>query len=438
MIRSLRDGLIARLNAPAQPSGRLLILGVLGAYFAVLVVSQLVYGDFSVLWKKMGVFSQRPLFADLRAITGGWDCIRLGHDPMVYNPCAPWGVAMNYPRIWQWLVVLGLGEQHTIPIGIELAVLFFGVIVFGLAGKINRTEAVIYALVLTSPSVMFGIDRGNNDLFICALLVLAGYYLSRAGTRSWWGEGLFLLAMVLKVYPIFGILHVLGTDRRKTLLRAGVVLATFAVFTALIAADLPKMSGGTHRPTQNAFGLYVFVDELAKRIGHGSLLRVLALVLAGVLILAAAGRAWKRAGSFEQDFGREHAFFTLGAGVYCGIFVLLGNSYDYRMIFLILTIPQVLRWIRRPGPLQTPALVYTVALILTLWTRVWRLPLWELVPQAQAGAIKNAEYAVVFAIEEALNAYLLLFLTYTLFLIFFYWLRLTSPGWAKRNRVITH
>jgi hypothetical protein len=438
VFRTLRTGFVARLNAPARPNARVLLVGMLLAYFSVLLISQLVYGDFSVLWKKMGVFSQRPVFADLRAITGGWDCIRLGHDPMVYNPCAPWGVAMNYPRIWQWLVVLGLGEQHTIPIGIGLAVLFFGTVVFVLAGKINRTEALVYALVLTSPSVMFGIDRGNNDLFIFILLVLAGHFLAKASTRSGLGEGIFLLAMVLKVYPIFGILHVLGTNRRQTLLRVGVVFATFAVFIALIAADLPKMSGGTHRPTQNAFGLFVFVDELAKRIGREGLLHLLAFGLAGLLIAAAAWRAWTRAGNFTHEFGREHMFYTLGAGVYCGIFVLLGNSYDYRMIFLLLTLPQVLRWLKQPGPLQAPALVYTAALVLTLWMRIWRALLWKWAPASLAAPLKGAVYAGAFVAEEAMNGFLLLFHAYALFLIFFHWLRVTNPTLATRFRLATH
>jgi hypothetical protein len=437
VFQPFRTWLIARLNAPARTDGRWWVLGLLLAYFSILVLSQVLYGDFAVAWKRLGVFSQRPLFADLRAITGGWDCIRLGHDPMRYNPCAPWGVAMNYPRIWQWLVVLGLGETHTIPIGVGLGVLFFGTTVFLLAGRMNRAEAVVYGLLLISPAIMFGVDRGNNDLFIYVLLVLAGHLLTRPGLRSWAGEGLFLLAMVLKVYPIFGILHVLRADRRQTFIRTAGVLAAFVVFIALIAKDLPYMSGGTHRPTQNAFGLFVFADELARRIGHGSTLRLAALVGTALVLLGAAWRAWGHAGTFRHAFDRSHFLYTLGAGVYCGIFLLLGNSYDYRMVFLLLTIPQVLAWICQPGRLQTPALLYLLALLLTLWTRVWRLPLWELVPAAQAETVKNAEYALVFVLEEGLNLYLLAFHAYALLLILTYWVRQSTPTLAARLRLAT-
>jgi hypothetical protein len=60
---------------------------------------------------------------------------------------------------------------------------------------------------------------------------------------------------------------------------------------------------------------------------------------------------------------RELDFFWAGAGIYVATFAL-GRSADYRLVFLLLTIPQLARWAsaRQAIPIAT-----LCSILLTLW-----------------------------------------------------------------------
>jgi hypothetical protein len=58
---------------------------------------------------------------------------------------------------------------------------------------------------------------------------------------------------------------------------------------------------------------------------------------------------------------------VLGAGIYAGTF-LLGNNWDYRLIFLLFTVPQLAEWTRQKnGFFTTLARITLGALIVSCW-----------------------------------------------------------------------
>jgi hypothetical protein len=61
--------------------------------------------------------------------------------------------------------------------------------------------------------------------------------------------------------------------------------------------------------------------------------------------------------------------FRMGSLVYVGTFVI-GNSYDYRLVFLLLTLPLLLRWPAQPrvvdNRLNLP-LVTVAVVVVALW-----------------------------------------------------------------------
>jgi hypothetical protein len=84
--------------------------------------------------------------------------------------------------------------------------------------------------------------------------------------------------------------------------------------------------------------------------------------------------------------------FRMGALVYLGTF-LVGNSFDYRLVFLLLTLPQLLRWPASPDaagqPVKLPQATVAVLLV-DLWvgTLAQQLRLWdELVSWTLAGML---------------------------------------------------
>jgi hypothetical protein len=67
-----------------------------------------------------------------------------------------------------------------------------------------------------------------------------------------------------------------------------------------------------------------------------------------------------------SDDGRDLDFFLAGAATFVGTFAI-GHNYNYRMAFLLLTLPQLLRWSRaRDAPLPFAA-AGAAAVVATLW-----------------------------------------------------------------------
>ncbi|MDA0348673.1 MAG: hypothetical protein O3C43_19480 [Verrucomicrobia bacterium] len=80
------------------------------------------YRETWMLWQ----FSPMPLsFSDLRVITAGAESRREGLDPMVDNAKDPWKRQLNYPRVWQQIVHLGISQNHTVPIALVMIGSFF-------------------------------------------------------------------------------------------------------------------------------------------------------------------------------------------------------------------------------------------------------------------------------------------------------------------------
>ena len=85
--------------------------------------------------------------------------------------------------------------------------------------------------------------------------------------------------------------------------------------------------------------------------------------------------AWPRQGSPRLGAAGTPfslAAFRIGSAIYLGSF-LIGSSFDYRLIFLILTIPQLVAWVRNAtaGPRQL-ALGQLILVVLLQWSQTWR------------------------------------------------------------------
>jgi hypothetical protein len=109
-----------------------------------------------------------------------------------------------------------------------------------------------------------------------------------------------------------------------------------------------------------AYGLHISGGWLGRIGGSG---RAWDLVLVAlVLMIAVALRRGVR-GRLDTNPSRELDLLWAGAGIYVATFVL-GRSADYRLVFLLLTIPQLLRW---ATPRSVLPITTLCAALLTLW-----------------------------------------------------------------------
>src|SRR4051794_19706984 len=138
------------------------------------------------------------LFADLRSVTAGWDCVSRGIHVATRHPCDPWGRSFVYPHLWLVPGHLGAGEGGTVPLGILLIVLFFGAALALLPRRGSWGLGLVYGAALCSPAVMLGVERANVELLVFALGVGAVLVLRRGTAGLMAAAALLVLATLLK------------------------------------------------------------------------------------------------------------------------------------------------------------------------------------------------------------------------------------------------
>ncbi|MGD0216732.1 MAG: hypothetical protein ABSC45_04360 [Desulfobaccales bacterium] len=294
-------------------------------------------------WRLWNIPTMSPHFADLRAITGGAESYAQGFDPMIENPGDPWQRRLNYPRVWQNLYLIGVNQSHTTYIGISLIFLFLASICLLLPHASNIMIVLVMAAVL-SPATLLGVERGNIDLLMFFLVTISVVAIKRWHLLS---ASAVLLGFVLKLYPIFGGAILLRTTRSMFLRYVLIFVAFIAIYIFLTYSDISLIRAATPRDISLSYGLNVFWMKAMK---FNQTLGSYARVLSYLIVLLALWFAFTSLlrGDFlpESHHGAEYLdAFRAGTAIYLGTF-LLGNNFDYRLMFLILTIPQLVLWIK--------------------------------------------------------------------------------------------
>jgi hypothetical protein len=349
--------------------GRVLAGAILVVFLVVLLSFRAVNG--TTPWAHVGVEPADKSFADLRSVTSAWDCVRKGIQPFPNNPCDPFHRPYNYPRIWAQLGRVGLGQGDTVPLGIAIAIVFF-VSALAVTGPLKLWEGAAYGAALIAPATMLGVERGNVDLLLFALIVLGLLLLRR---NAWAGAAPIVLAGILKYYPAFaGVVLVRLRRRWPAAIVSAVILAAYAVATL---NDIRTLRHVVPRVVVNSYGAGVVVEAL--RLAHVSWVQSAAevryvrlAVIALGLLLALGFLLVGRAGG-TVDERRLDAFWA-GSAIYLATYVFESN-FDYRLVFLLLCIPQLCAWARRGGaPAPWPAAALG-GLLVTLWLSSAQPPL---------------------------------------------------------------
>lgn len=319
------------------------------------------------LWN---VPTRTPYFADLRTITAGADSQRLGYEPMIDNPEDPWNRPMNYPRIWKAAYPLGLTQEHTLLMG--AGVIFTFLLGLVLLFRHTTPKLLVFAFpAVLSPAVLLGVERGNIDLFVFFLAVLSAV---SAGSGRWWHSlASSLLALFAKLFPIFWLplyFHA-GAPRRVLPLFIGVGLLYFTITWA----DLRLIAAATPQTPFTAYGLKgLFLASISYAPHFASYVQVASYCVA-LIILAYCINLYicrhKRSDLSELPAGnvRERYYlFLIGGSTFVGTF-LLGNNWNYRLIFLLLCLPFALSLLEssRHTSERTLALVFLAGMYGSLW-----------------------------------------------------------------------
>jgi len=314
---------------------------------------------FGVEWP--GVYS----FLDTRVVTGAAESFAAGYDPLRENPRDPSQRPLNYPRVWHALGYLGVREAHSDVVGSIFVGLFLAGV--GLAfARLDLRTGLLLLIFLASPAVLFGVERGNNDLVVFFLLALA----LAVGRRNH-AAGLLpvVLAAVLKIYPAFALGYGLREGSRRALGLLAGATAVLAVYLVATADDLTAMRGVTEKSYALSYGIETTELLLRERFGLETSGVRWALTGCAVLALALAYGVGRRIAARPAASPHLDAF-RIGTGVFLGTFLLI-SSWDYRLVFLYFAIPQLLAWIDVANGARDVRLAAWVSLVL-VFLAVWK------------------------------------------------------------------
>ncbi len=402
----------------ANPGKIYFVIGTLLIGSMIFVLFK-VYG-YENTWKLWQVPTLMPPFADLRLIPGGAETFRRGLDPTIRNPGDPYGRIFNYPKIWYLFFYTSIDQEDVIWLGIVIFALFYiGLISF--PGKLDGLGVLLMILVTFSPATMLLYERGNVDLlifFICAMAILALNYSSLGAAL------IILVGALLKIFPLFGLSIFFGKGRKQFWRYTLLVVASFGVYAWLTFSNIRASWNLTMRGKSISYGVNVLFDryhevfsELLKRLlpafGVNGLLDVLPYLL-GLMLLVVAVVAGLR-NSLKSNFegSRNLTAFRMGAFIYLGTF-LMGNNWDYRLAFLLFTLPQLAEWVQTLKGKQRLLVAAAIGLVI--------LSSWHFVLARWCSlAFSDSETVIIF--DEIAN--------WSMFFMLAYLAIVSLPDWAK-------
>ena len=335
-------------------------------------------------WPFVDAFSIKDnMFGDLGVLLHLADYLR---EHPTGNPyTADWsevGMVPNYPLLVpRLLAILGLGVEHQLIIGVISALALS--ITIGLTWayvsreqKLGTTEIVVIAMLASSSApIMLLIERGNYDSWVLVLCMTAAFTLSRKFEVL--TVALVSLASIIKLFPVaLAVVLARSLSRGKRWLASLPVVLTIGYYSAF-PIELAAIQSSTPRANWSSFGQFVipgFVEEY-RLISGASLLFLIWLTfhLASIAAAVFISRA-SRIDSFVrslQSGSMKKELFTFGGTLAIATY-LLGNSFDYRLAFLLPVLIATLA-IDQGNKAFSRVLVCLISLVLVFSISSWQL-----------------------------------------------------------------
>jgi len=353
----------------------LFLMGSVAFYPLVLFVLVTLFGFNMVsAWEMLGVPAMSIPFADLLNVAVGIDCVEVGRDPAIDSSCDPFGRVFIYPPLWLGAGKIGLSSVTLNLFAVAMAVAFFLAALAVFRAQTNG-QTILYMACLGSPPVWLGVERANTDLFLFTLLVAALYlWNTRSPVGKAFSTVLAGLGGGLKIFPIF-IWPIYCRFPRRNLFY---LLAFISLFTLLVAGDWEAIRRGIANDAVKesyAFGAAVVFNRAASMFGHHNLFYLArwgAVVLVGSFVLYLLYRQKDDLYQLvmKTDEELQNDFFLCGGLIYVGLF-LTTTAYDYKLVFLFLTLPQLVLWaqgIGIPNGVRVIARLMVASTLCLFWT----------------------------------------------------------------------
>ena len=333
-------------------SGTVVALGMAGTAVALLVLGRIVGWD--ATWRSIGVTPLQPPFFDMHVINDYAACAWNGVD--AYAPHACNVDNFNIPPTWLLLGFLGVDGSDSLWLSVAVIATAMIVMVLLLKGR-SRYHGVVALGAVISPSVMMGVERGNLDLLILALVGSAALiYQERRVGRACGAIAFLGLGVALKLFPMFCV-SLAARFSWRTLVFACATAVLSLIYLGLTLEYVFLIRRNVPTTFILSYGyktIFLGVDHVRSEAGLGPIgladtwvpASTAAVVLMCAAIVAVNNFRSRRA-FCSVDRSVAGTAFLFGAGIYAGTY-LLGTNFIYRLMFLLLCVPQLQDWqIRR-------------------------------------------------------------------------------------------
>jgi len=302
-------------------------------------------------WSSLFPFALQPVFHDLAVTLQHLHEADRGLDPLS-DPHSEFA----YPRAVLLLRFLGLHHIPAAWLGLAQGIALTATVVFVLRPNTPR-RAIAVALLLFAPPFRLGLERGNLDFFLFIICAAAAWQWARSGRARQlaWPVAAAIFAALLKLYPIFALAGgALAESGRRRIIWLGAIALVIG-YWCLDPTELALISSKFPVSTSAAWGCLVFFTRVERfAANHPELFgwsADLSWSLVGVtLYLGAAAAAAFLGLRLAPHFAAvriprlEWTNYWIGALICCGSF--LTANLAYRWVFILLTLPLLLRCMR--------------------------------------------------------------------------------------------
>ncbi len=227
-------------------------------------------------------------------------------------------------------------------------------------GRIGILEGLATGILLISPPVMTGIERGNGDLLIFSLLALA---LARRRSMPV-ATACVTVAAFLKLYPAVTFLALFRPPWRRSLPWVAGALALFGIDVLTGLGEVSQIRHGILHMQWFSFGTTPILIGLQRTMpGWFDYTRV--FLLGSVLYVLVLGFSMliRPRLVVQRQWERQLFAFRIGAPLFIGTFAL-GTNYDYRMMMLVFCLPLLFALVRQKSGGSSWAWVALVSIII--------------------------------------------------------------------------
>ena len=303
-------------------------------------------------WHSIAVPASTPAFMDLRGFPSGRQVARQGGDPLIANSLDPEKRPLNYPHLLAHLLwTLGITDKNIPLFGVSFAALYLCCVSWLIYASKTVREMCLLLIAGLSVAPLFAIEQGNTDLLIFSLLFFA--FLLR---ENFAGPLLFFVAILLKIYPVAAFaVDTARRPKKRRHLSAAPLVAAIAIF-AWRWREVDAIRHATPATFLNSYGI-LSLQKLIRfwAVDSGWSFHKAAIggwIVAGACwaaALAIAAFVWLKSPGYEKELlqSKPGLLFATFSGIYVFCF-LAGSNFDYRLIYLIPTLPFAMELTRRP------------------------------------------------------------------------------------------